>query len=198
MKIKYLLIVIAFFTFTAVWFFYFTGKGRSIKSSARLELIGLGLADSKNAANTEVTDFDFSGRLLDRDGNKVDISGFRGKTLFINVWASWCGPCRIEMPYIQSLYDKVKEQNNIEFLMVATDNDFSKSLQFVKTKEFTFPVYHAFEGLNSSMFTKSIPVTMIVDPEGKVIYYLNGTNNFDTDHFRNFLLQSTGRSTPRR
>lgn len=196
MKIKYLLIVTAFLAFSAVWFFYFTGKGRSIKRSARLELIGLGLADSKNEANTEVADFDFSGRLLDKNGNQVDISQFEGKTLFVNIWASWCGPCRVEMPYIQSLYDKVKDQGNIEFLMVATDNDFSKSLEFVQTKQFTFPIYHAFEGLNSSMFTKSIPVTLIVSPEGKVVYYLNGTNNFDTDHFRNFLLQSAGTSNP--
>lgn len=194
MKLKHLLIAMAILAISAVWFFYFTGKGKSIKRSARLELIGLGLADSKNEAKTEVADFDFSGRLLDKDGNQVDISRFQGKTLFVNVWASWCGPCRVEMPYIQSLYDKVKDQGNIEFLMVATDNDFSKSLEFVQTKQFTFPIYHAFEGLNSSMFTKSIPVTMIVDPEGKVIYYLNGTNNFDTDHFRNFLMQSAGTS----
>jgi hypothetical protein len=100
------------------------------------------------------------------------------------------------MPYIQSLYDKVKDQGNIEFLMVATDDDFEKSRQFVTSKDFTFPIYHAFEGLNKSMFTKSIPVTMIVNPEGKVIYYLNGTNNFDTDHFRSFLLQSAGPSAP--
>ncbi|EMS33439.1 thiol:disulfide interchange protein [Mariniradius saccharolyticus AK6] len=188
MKIKTILIALALLAGLSVWFFYFTGKGKSIKKRARLELIGLGIVGTKNEPKTEVADFDFSGRLLDKDGNQVDISQFHGKTLFINVWASWCGPCRIEMPYIQSLYDKVKERGDIEFLMVATDKDFSKSLQFVQTKEFTFPVYHAFEGLNSSMFTKTIPVTIIVNPEGKVVYYLNGTNNFDTDHFRDFLL----------
>jgi thiol-disulfide isomerase/thioredoxin len=188
MKIKTILIALALIAGLAVVFFYFTGKGQSIKRSVRLELIGMGLIGSKNEPKTDVVDFDFSGRLLDKDGNQIDITEFRGKTLFINVWASWCGPCRIEMPYIQSLYDKVKAREDIEFLMVATDKDFSKSLQFVQTKKFTFPVYHAFEGLNSSMFTKSIPVTIIVNPEGKVVYYLNGTNNFDTDHFREFLL----------
>lgn len=189
MKIKTILIALALIAGLAVFFFYFTGKGQSIKRSVRLELIGMGIIGSKNEPKTEVVDFDFSGRLLDKDGNQVDITEFRGKTLFINVWASWCGPCRIEMPYIQSLYDKVKAREDIEFLMVATDKDFSKSLQFVQAKEFTFPVYHAFEGLNSSMFTKTIPVTIIVNPEGKVVYYLNGTNNFDTDHFRDFLLK---------
>jgi thiol-disulfide isomerase/thioredoxin len=188
MKIRTVLLALTLIAGLSVWFFYFTGKGQSIKRAARLELIGMGLIGTKNEPKTEVADFDFSGRLLDKEGNQVDISQFQGKTLFINVWASWCGPCRIEMPYIQNLYDKVKERGDIEFLMVATDNDFSKSLQFVQTKEFTFPVYHAFEGLNSSMYTKSIPVTIIVSPEGKVVYYLNGTNNFDTDHFREFLL----------
>ena len=174
-----------------VAFFYFTEKGKSIKRRVRLELVGTGLIGPKNEPQTDKqTEFDYSGTFMDMEGNRVSLDQFKGKTLFINIWASWCGPCRIEMPYIHSLYDKLKDNGNIAFLMVATDNDFGKSKTFIQDKGYTFPVFHADEGLNSSLYTKAIPTTVVVSPEGKVIYYLNGTNNFDTDQFRNFLISS--------
>ena len=174
-----------------VAFFYFTVKGKSIKRRVRLELVGTGLIGPKNEPQTDKqTEFDYSGTFMDMEGNRVSLDQFKGKTLFINIWASWCGPCRIEMPYIHSLYDKLKDNENIAFLMVATDNDFGKSKTFIQDKGYTFPVFHADEGLNSSLYTKAIPTTVVVSPEGKIIYYLNGTNNFDTDQFRNFLISS--------
>ena len=174
-----------------VAFFYFTEKGKSIKRRVRLELVGMNLIGPKNEPQKDKeTEFDYSGTFMDMEGNRVSLDQFKGKTLFINIWASWCGPCRIEMPYIHSLYDKLKDNENIAFLMVATDNDFGKSKTFIQDKGYTFPVFHADEGLNSSLYTKAIPTTVVVSPEGKVIYYLNGTNNFDTDQFRNFLISS--------
>ena len=174
-----------------VAFFYFTEKGKSIKRRVRLELVGTGLIGPKNEPQTDKqTEFDYSGTFMDMEGNRVSLDQFKGKTLFINIWASWCGPCRIEMPYIHSLYDKLKDNENIAFLMVATDNDLGKSKTFIQDKGYTFPVFHADEGLNSSLYTKAIPTTVVVSPEGKIIYYLNGTNNFDTDQFRNFLISS--------
>lgn len=178
--------------FLSIGFFYFTGKGKSIKRQVRLELVGMNLIGPKNEPQTDKeTPFDYSGTFMDMNGNVVSLDQFKGKTLFINIWASWCGPCRIEMPYIHSLYSKVKDNPDIEFLMVATDEDFAKSKSFIQDKGYTFPVFHANESLNISFFTKAIPTTVVVSPEGKVIYYLNGTNNFDTDHFRNLLTSSS-------
>lgn len=178
--------------FLGIAFFYFTEKGKHIKRRVRLELVGMNLIGPKNEAKTDIeTAFDYVGTFMDIEGNRVRLDQFKGKTLFINIWASWCGPCRIEMPYIHSLYGKLKDNPNIAFLMIATDEDFNKSKNFIQDKGYTFPVYHAFEGLNSSLFTEAIPTTVVVSPEGKVIYFLNGTNNFDTDQFRNFLISSS-------
>ena len=187
-------IFIAFLGILAIGisFFYFTGKGKTIKSRVRLEMIGMGLVGTKNDPKTSIeAEFDYSGTFADINGNRVSLEDFKGKTLFINIWASWCGPCRLEMPYIQSLYGKVKDNPDVEFLMVAIDEDFAKSKNFIQDKGYTFPVFHADEGLNPSIYTKAIPTTVVVSPEGKVIYYLNGTNNFDTDQFRDFLLTSS-------
>lgn len=187
-----ILLSLAGVLFLGIAFFYFTEKGKSIKRRVRLELVGMNLIGPKNEPQTDKeTEFDYAGAFLDMEGNRVSLDQFKGKTLFINIWASWCGPCRAEMPYIHSLYTKVKNNPGIGFLMVATDQDFSKSKTFIRDKGYTFPVFHADEGLNSSLYTKAIPTTVVVSPEGKIIYYLNGTNNFDTDHFRNFLISSS-------
>ncbi len=183
-----ILISLAGLLLLAISFFYFTEKGKSIKRRVRLELIGMNLIGTKNEPqkDKEIA-FDYSGTFMDMNGNRVSLDQFKGKTLFINIWASWCGPCRIEMPYIHSLFGKVKDNPGIEFLMIAIDEDFNKSKSFIKDKGYTFPVFHADEDLNSSLYTKSIPTTVVVSPEGKVIYYLNGTNNFDNKEFMDFL-----------
>ncbi|MCL6259042.1 TlpA family protein disulfide reductase [Aquiflexum sp. TKW24L] len=182
--------------FLGIAFFYFTEKGKHIKRRVRLELVGMNVIGPKNEPKTDTeTEFDYAGTFMDMEGNRVSLNQFKGKTLFINIWASWCGPCRIEMPYIHSLYGKLKDTTDIAFLMIATDEDFNKSKNFIQDKGYTFPIYHADEGLNSSLFTKAIPTTVVVSPEGKVIYYLNGTNNFDTDQFRDLL--TSGSQTAR-
>lgn len=190
---KKIILFLIFGILLSIGFFYFTNTGMNIKRRIRMELIGLNLIGSK-AKPKEIADvlpFDFTGTLVNVAGKQVDLKDYKGKTLFINVWASWCGPCRIEMPYIQSLYDKVKNEPNIEFMLIAIDKDFEKSKNFINQKGFTFPVYHADKGLNDFLTTQVIPLTVIVNQDGHVVYYLNGTNNFDTDDFRNLLISTS-------
>lgn len=185
---KFFIAVLGVFVLGTV-FFYGTEKGKSIKRTVRLEMIGMGLVGSKNESDsTKEVAFDYSGSFTDISGNRVNLSDFKGKTLFINVWASWCPPCRVEMPYIHSLYNKVKSNPDVAFLMIAIDEDFEKSKKLIADKGYTFPVYHADEKLNPSLYTQAIPTTVIVNPNGNVTYYLNGTNNFDTEEFMDFLI----------
>ena len=121
------------------------------------------------------------------DGIPVNLSDYRGKTVFINLWATWCPPCRAEMPHIESLYQKVKDTENLEFLMIALDKEFEKSQKFIENKEFTFPVVHASYGINNSLQSESIPTTLVVNPKGEIIFYQEGMSNFDTEEFKNFL-----------
>uniref|UniRef100_UPI003593F5E4 TlpA family protein disulfide reductase n=1 Tax=Aquiflexum sp. TaxID=1872584 RepID=UPI003593F5E4 len=139
-------------------------------------------------SNPEAVSFNYEGSLLTLEGIPVDLSDFKGKTLFINIWASWCGPCRAEMPYINSLYEKLKDNQDVEFLMIAIDEDFEKSKAYVSDKNFSFPIYHAYDGLNSSLYSKTIPVTVVVSPQGEVVFHHKGMNNFDTKDFKSFLI----------
>lgn len=132
--------------------------------------------------------FDYSGQFLDFNGNTVSLKEYKGKTIFINVWASWCGPCRAEMPHISELYKKVKDDPTIGFLMIGVDNDISKSRDFLAGKNWSFPTVHASFGLNNSLKSQSLPTTLVVNAEGKIVFYQEGMSNFNTAEFEQFLL----------
>jgi hypothetical protein len=72
--------------------------------------------------------------------------------------------------------------------MIATDDDFNKSIKYVGRKGICFShVYHAYNGLNTSLHTKAIPLTVVVNPDGKIVFYDKGMNNFDNKKFMDFL-----------
>ena len=71
-------------------------------------------------------------------GETIPFEEFSGKVVFLNFWATWCPPCIAEMPDINDLYAK---ENDVEFVMISLDKDRTKARDFIKEKEFDFPVY---------------------------------------------------------
>src|SRR6187200_450727 len=132
--------------------------------------------------------FDYNFKVKDLNGTVIDFKTFKGKTIFLNVWATWCGPCRVEMPSIQKLYDKIN-RDEIVFIMLAVDDrkSFDKVVTYVKEKEFTFPVYVPHEFLPDQLMVKTIPTTFVVNPQGKIATQETGTANYDTEEFKSFL-----------
>jgi thiol-disulfide isomerase/thioredoxin len=169
-------------------FLYFTGLITPIMGGLQSVLLSTGLIKPKiTLVNKENLDFDYSGRFLNVDGQVVNLGDYKGKTIFINLWATWCPPCRAEMPHISELYKKVGNTENLEFLMIALDKDFEKSKKLLNDKGWSFPIIHASYGLNQSLQSESIPTTLVVSPAGKIIFYQEGMSNFDTEEFRSFL-----------
>ncbi|EON75377.1 thiol-disulfide oxidoreductase [Lunatimonas lonarensis] len=171
-------------------FLYFTGLITPLMGGLQSLLLHTGLIKPKITLENKTAEaFDFSGQFLDEQGDRVGLSQYRGKTLFINLWATWCPPCRAEMPHIAELYKKTAN-NDLVFLMIALDDDFEKSKKFVQDKKFPFPIVHAAYGLNPSLHSQAIPTTLVVSPEGKIVFYQEGMSNFDTKEFRDFLTGS--------
>ncbi|GAB2608861.1 TlpA family protein disulfide reductase [Belliella aquatica] len=169
-------------------FLYFTGLMTPIMGGIQSVLLSTGLIKPKIAlVNKENLDFDYRGTFTTPEGSIIDLEAFRGKTVFINLWATWCPPCRAEMPHISEMYKKVKDSENLEFLMIALDKDFEKSKKLVNDKGWSFPIVHASHGLNNSLQSQSIPTTIVINPEGKIVFYQEGMSNFDTEEFRGFL-----------
>jgi len=74
--------------------------------------------------------FDFTG--MDIDGKSVKLSDYKGKYIYLDFWATWCGPCIKEYPYFQELNSKFKDKNNIVFISVSTDQDKDKWIEYMK------------------------------------------------------------------
>jgi len=115
--------------------------------------------------------------VYDREGNPVKLSDFRGKTVVLNFWSSNCGPCRMEMPDFEVLYQELGEE--VHFLMVnLTDGSWDtveSASDFVAQNQYTFPVYYDTDLEASYAYrVTSIPTTYFIDAEGYGVAYGSG------------------------
>lgn len=166
----------------------YTGLLAGVSQVTGSLLLKTGFMDASAESPLVAKNFDYNFKIKDLEGNVVDFSSFKGKTIFLNVWATWCGPCRIEMPSIQSLHDKV-DNDNVVFVMLAVDErgHFDKVINYVKDKGFTFPVYVPHEYLPEQLMVRTIPTTFIINSKGKIESRETGAANYDTEKFLNFL-----------
>jgi thiol-disulfide isomerase/thioredoxin len=166
-----------------------TGLMSSVSYYTQSALLKTGIrnASAKPLRNPEPFDFNFT--LRNAAGERVRFDQYKGKVVFLNLWATWCGPCRAEMPTIQSLYEKM-DTTGIEFVILSIDRDADepKIAKYISQYKYTFPVYRPSGVLTSQLDIPSIPTTFIIDKEGKVVAKEVGATNFDTAKFRKFLL----------
>ena len=78
-------------------------------------------ATSSTSENKAIQAFDFTA--MDKDGKTVKLSDFKGEKVYINMWASWCGPCMREIPELEKTYQKLKNNKDIVFLSMTSPND---------------------------------------------------------------------------
>ena len=142
-------------------------------------------AESANAA-LENPEADFNMRLINSKGENVSMEQFRGKVIFINLWATWCPPCIAEMPGINSLYNDVEDED-IVFLMLSLDEDFEKAKRFKEKKGFHFEVYRPDGSLPQMYYSQSIPTTFIIDAKGGLAFTHMGMADYNTPEFKEFL-----------
>jgi thiol-disulfide isomerase/thioredoxin len=171
-------------------FLKLTGLLNGVSVLTNTALLSTGIMDADPEANRKDELFDYNFQIKDLKGNKVDISEFKNKVIFLNMWATWCGPCRAEMPSIQKLYDSVANEK-IVFVMLSLDKDEHqpKIVSYIKDKEFRFPVYQPTGYLPKQLQVPSIPTTLIISPDGKIKMKKVGTANYNTEKFRKFLLE---------
>ncbi|MEX0846010.1 MAG: TlpA disulfide reductase family protein [Balneolaceae bacterium] len=128
---------------------------------------------------------DYNMPLLTLDGERTSLSEFEGKTIFMNLWATWCPPCIAEMPNIQRLYDDIQDKN-IVFVMASLDDDPQKAKDFVERKGFTFPVYSVLA--KPRVYDSSVvPTTYVISPGGNIVMEHRGMAKYDSDSFKDFL-----------
>jgi thiol-disulfide isomerase/thioredoxin len=125
--------------------------------------------------------------LKDVNGTNINLAGQKGKVLFINFWTTWCPPCRAEMPSINALHDKLKDNPNIRFYMVDADGRLLAAEKFMRKNHFALPVHSASSYIPPEIFPGNLPTTLVVSAEGKIVYHHIGLADYDHPDFLEFL-----------
>lgn len=147
-------------------------------------------ASVKKEVTKENFSYDFTIRTI--AGEAFPMEKLKGKVIFLNLWATWCGPCRAEMPAIEALFNDMQSPE-LAFVMLSIDrkNDEPKVKNYLSTKGFTFPVYlveSPFPNqLPEALQVPSIPTTFVINKKGEIVYKNVGTANYNTKKFKNFL-----------
>ncbi|GLU53360.1 TlpA family protein disulfide reductase [Dyadobacter frigoris] len=114
------------------------------------------------------------------DGKTVDLASLKGKVIFINFWATWCPPCIAEMPSINALYGKFKDNENVVFLMVDVDGNYQKSDSFMKKHHYGLEVVSPAVEIPPVFMQGAVPTTVILDKEGKMVYRQEGAADYNS------------------
>ncbi len=125
--------------------------------------------------------------LADIDGNRARLSDARGQWVFLHFWASWCGPCRREMPAIQRMAGRMRGQP-LTLLLVNTAEDEDTIFSFMAgTAPDLNSLMDADGQVTEAWKPRGLPATYLVDPEGRVRYQALGGREWDQPEYLGFL-----------
>ncbi len=150
-------------------------------------LVTLEPIDTENTENTSDSALesepapDFT--VYDADGKPVKLSDMKGKPVVLNFWASWCPPCKSEMPDFDEICKEF--EGRVEFMMVNLTDGVQETVEsarnFIHMMEYSFPVYYDTDMDASNTYgIQSIPTTFFIDAEGNLIAYASGAMSGDT------------------
>ncbi len=119
--------------------------------------------------------------LANLNGVTEELEDYRGSVVFLNFWATWCGPCRMEMPSMQVLYDTYQEEG-LEILAVNQGESKRVVENFIEDNGYTYPVLMDTNQMVGSMYgVRGIPTTYIIDRDGNILSMLVGTREWNTE-----------------
>ena len=118
-------------------------------------------------------------QLRDLNGRLVTLSDMRGKVVLLNFWATWCGPCRVEMPAMEQLY-RMFPRKDFEILAVSTDaQGVAITRPFQQENHLTFPILHDVDYRVGLIYgARSLPMTFMVDRQGVVRHQIFGARDW--------------------
>lgn len=173
---------------------YMTGLHTEILGTMQRAMLWTGLFDAEGHTVTTTDGSILSDRTYNMtfrtpEDDQIRLRDFKGKVLFVNVWASWCPPCIAEMPTIETLYKSVGNNEGIKFLLISMDEQPEKAIDFMEGKEFSMPYYFPISGVPPVFQSRVIPSTYVVSQKGQIIYKQEGIADYSSNEFRQWLLE---------
>jgi thiol-disulfide isomerase/thioredoxin len=163
-----------FLLLVALWF----GKGETLGQSARGSGVNYKAVPNLEAMKDHSPTPDFS--LPDPAGKKGSLKDFRGKLLLLNFWASWCDPCREEMPAMERLYQQYKNKGFV-ILAVNVKDSRKDALAFIKELKITYPVILDPDGEVGLLYGAwGLPTTYLIGPKGEGLARMWGPAVWDS------------------
>ena len=124
--------------------------------------------------------------LQDIDGEDFELNSSKGHWVFLHFWASWCGPCREEMPAVQRLADIMQDDLNIVMINTAEDED--TIFEFLAAIDVELNSLMDVDGLVTEVWKpRGLPTTFLINPQGKVKYQAIGGREWDKPEYIGFL-----------
>lgn len=135
------------------------------KEVTEIDSTGIAVSDDQTgiALGDRAPDF----KVQTMDGEEVNLSDYKGKKVFLNFWATWCPPCKAEMPHMQAFYEEQPEE--VEILAVNLEESTEKAADFAKQYELTFPILMDADGTVAETYeVYTIPTTYVLNEDGTV------------------------------
>jgi len=118
-------------------------------------------------------------KLEDLEGNEINLSDFKGKRVFLNLWATWCKPCIAEMPSIDRAFQHLKNEDFV--FLLASDEKMEKIRRFVEKRgDFSFQFVHMINSVYD-LEVVALPTTLIINRNGEIVYEKAGAREWDSE-----------------
>jgi thiol-disulfide isomerase/thioredoxin len=158
-----------------------TAKSWVMKQLINVGLFNARIKDQPSTQAAAVVPAAFS--FIDAEGRTINFRDVEGKIVFLNFWATWCPPCRAEMPSLQSLYNKLKDDPAIVFLFVSEDENFNDAVTYFNRNNFRLPLVRTSGPMSAGLYAGTLPTTIILNRDGQIVYRHEGMANYDTARF---------------
>ncbi len=120
--------------------------------------------------------------LKDIHGKPVSLAQFKGKPVLLNFWATWCGPCKEELPSMQRMHEAANKNGGFHIIAISIDRfNMKKVNQYAENLNLTFPILvDPDRSVRKSYFIRGLPTSYLIDAEGKLRGFVSGARNWDS------------------
>jgi thiol-disulfide isomerase/thioredoxin len=135
-------------------------------------------------AYTQLEKTDYQWQLKTYNGDVFTLGDLAGNVIFLNFWATWCSPCRAEMPAIQQLYNQF--ENDVVFVLVSNESRQTVEKYFAE-EGYELPVYYPQTAIPEKIKSNTIPATYIISKSGQIVLEKKGAARWDGDNIKQLL-----------